>query len=345
MLSNVDRAALGESGKTMPAAREAVTSAFRLSTFALLLVIAAPALAQQPYPSKTVRIVSPFPPGGGNDALCRIVAPKLSEQLKQQVIVDNRGGANGIVGTEVAARSAPDGYTIVLVPSGHAVNASLYKKLPFDSIRDFTPITLVGSSPLVLAVHPSLPVKNIKDLIALARARPGQLTYVSAGVGASGHLGGAMFDVLAGTKMLHIPYKGMALAIVDLMSGQVTMTFGTSASVIPHARAGRLRALATTGANRSTALPELPTIAESGVPGYEASLWYGFVGPARIPPDVLGRLHSALYAVLQMPDVRERLASQGVEAQPNTPEEFSKLLAADVGRWAKVVQKTGITAD
>ena len=301
-----------------------------------------PAAAQQAYPSKPVRIISPFPPGGGNDALCRIVAQKLVEGLKQQVIVENRAGANGIVGTEVAARSAPDGYTIVLIPSGHAVNATLYRKLPFDSIRDFAPITLAGSSPLVLAVHPSLPVKNVKELVALARARPGQLTYVSAGVGASGHLGGALFETLTGTKMVHIPYKGMALAITDLMSGQVSLTFGTSLSVIPHARSGRLRALATTGARRSPALPDLPTVAEAGVPGYEASLWYGFVGPARLPPEVVRRLNSAIVAVLGLPDVRDRLASQGVDPQPTTPEEFAQLLASDVERWAKVIQRAGI---
>lgn len=318
---------------------------FRVLTFALLLASAALSLAQQPYPSRPVRIVSPFAPGGGNDALCRIVAPRLGENLKQQVFVENRAGANGIVGTEVAARSAPDGYTIVLIPSGHAVNASLYKKLPFDSIRDFTPITLVGSSPLVLAVHPSLPARNVKELIALARARPGELTYASAGVGASGHLGGALFEALTDTKMTHIPYKGMAIAIIDVMSGQVTMTFGTSLSVVPHARAGRLRALATTGARRSPALPELPTVAEAGVPGYEASLWYGFAGPARVPPEILIRLHSAIVAVLQLPDVRERLASQGLDVQHNTPEEFAKLLVADIARWAKVVQRAGVQAE
>ncbi len=317
----------------------------RLATFAFLLWVACASALAQSYPSRPVRIVSPFPPGGGNDALCRIVAPRLGENLKQQVIVENRAGANGIVGTEVAARSAPDGYTIVLIPSGHAVNASLYKKLPFDSIRDFTPITLVGSSPLVLAVHPSLPARNVRELIGLARSRPGQLTYASAGVGASGHLGGALFESLTNTKMMHIPYKGMAIAIVDVMSGEVTMTFGTSLSVVPHARAGRLRALATTGAQRSPALPDLPTIAEAGVPGYEASLWYGFAGPARLPPEILNRLHSALAATLQLPDVRERLATQGLDVQHNTPEEFSKLLAADVVRWAKVVERLGIQVD
>ena len=316
----------------------------RRSILGCALAACASAIAQ-PYPSKPVRIISPFPPGGGNDALCRVVAQKLPDYLQQPVIVENRAGANGIVGTEVAARSAPDGYTIVLIPSGHAVNASLYKKLPFDTIRDFTPITLAASSPLVLAAHPSLPARNVKELIALARARPGELTYVSAGVGSSGHLGGAQFETLTHTRMVHIPYKGMAVAITDLMSGQVSMTFGTSLSVVPQVRSGRLRALATTGDKRSPALPDLPTVAEAGVPGYEASLWYGFAGPARVPADIVQRLNAAIVAVLQLPDVRERLASQGVDSQPTTPEAFSRLLATDVGRWAKVIQRTGVQAD
>ena len=314
-------------------------------SFTLLLASTVPALAQQPYPSRPVRIVSPFAAGGGNDAICRILSPRLTENLKQQVIIENRAGANGIVGTEVTARAAPDGYTIALIPSGHAVNATLYKKLPFDSIKDFTPITLVGSSPLVLAAHPSLPAKSVKELIALARARPGQLTYGSAGVGSSGHLGGAQFETLTNTKMTHIPYKGMGIVVVDLMSGQVTMTFGTSLSVVPHVRAGRLRALATTGARRSPALPDLPTVAETGVPGYEASIWYGFIAPARLPPDILNRLHSAIVAVLQLPETRERFASQGLDVLHNTPEEFAKLMVADVARWAKVVERAGVQAD
>jgi len=312
----------------------------------LLLVCAwAVSAGAQPFPSKPLRVISPFAPGGGNDALCRIVTPKLSELLRQPVYIDNRAGANGIVGTEIAARSAPDGYTIVLIPSGHAVNATLYRKLPYDSLKDFTAISLVGSSPLVLASHPSLPAKNVRELVAFAKARPGQLSYGSAGIGSSGHLGGALFDALAGTKMLHVPYKGMAVAITDLMSGQVTLTFGTSLSVVPHVRSGRLRALATTGAKRSTALPELPTVAEAGVPGYEASLWYGFVGPARIPAEIVKRLNADIVAVLGMADVRERLTAQGVEAQPTTPAEFTRLLAADVERWAKVIQRAGIKAE
>jgi len=303
------------------------------------------AFAQSAYPAKPVRIISIFAPGGGNDVICRLVAQQLTERLKQQVIVENRVGANGIVGTEAAARSAPDGYTFTLIPSGHTVNASMYKKLPFDSIRDFTPITLAGAGPLVLAVHPSLPAKNVKELIAVAKARPGQLTYVSSGVGASGHLAGALFDSMTGTKMVHVPYKGMSLAVSDLMGGQVSMTFGTSLSVIPHVRTDRLRALATTGAQRSPALPDLPTVAESGLPGYEASLWYGFVGPARMPPEIVQRLNTEIAAILALPDTREKLASQGVDARSTTPEEFARILTADVARWAKVVQKLGLQAE
>ena len=298
--------------------------------------------AQSTFPSKPIRIISPFAPGGGNDILSRAIGQKLSQNVKQQVIVDNRPGANGIIGTELAARSAPDGYTIVLIPSGHAVNASLHRKLPYDSIRDFTPITLVGSSPLILAVHPSLPVKNVKELAALAKTRSGQLTYGSAGIGSSGHLGGALFEVLTGAKMVHVPYKGMSLALTDVIAGQVSLVFGTSASVMQHARSGRLRALATTGAQRSPALPDLPTVAEAGVPGYEAGLWYGFVGPARIPADIVRRLNGEIVAVLNAPDVRERLASQGVDARPTTPEEFGQLMVSDLERWAKVVQRAGI---
>jgi len=312
---------------------------------ALILLSTSPAFAQGTYPTKPIRIISIFAPGGGNDVICRLVAQQLTERLKQQVIVENRVGANGIVGSEAAARSAPDGYTFTLIPSGHTVNASMYKKLPFDSIRDFTPITLVGSGPLVLAVHPSLPAKNVKELIALAKARPGQLTYVSSGVGASGHLAGALFDSMTGTKMVHVPYKGMSLAVSDLMGGQVSMTFGTSLSVIPHVRTGRLRALATTGAQRSPALPDLPTIAESGLPGYEASLWYGFVGPARMPPEIVQRLNTEIAAILAQPDTREKLASQGVDARSTTPDEFARILTADVARWAKVVQKLGLQAE
>lgn len=305
----------------------------------------APIAAQPAYPVKPIRIISPFAAGGGNDAFLRTLAPKLTENLKQQIIVDTRAGANGIVGTELAARAAPDGYTLVLIPSNHAVNATLYAKLPYDSIRDFTPVSLAGSSPLVVAVHPSLPVKNLKELVAFAKARPAQLTYGSAGVGSSGHLAGVLFDGVAATQLTHIPYKGMSIAITDLIGGQVSLTFGTSLSVVPQVRNGRLRALATTGAQRMLALPDVPTVAESGYAGYEAGLWYGFVGPAKIPADIVRRLNSEIVAVLALPDIRERLLAQGVEARPTTPEEFARIITTDIARWAVVVKRAGLRAE
>ena len=302
-----------------------------------------PALAAaQAYPTKPIRIISPFAPGGGNEVICRAVSVKLTESFKQQVIVDARPGANGIVGTEVASRAAPDGYTMVLIPSGHAVNASLYKKLPYDSIRDFTPLSLAASSPLVLVVHPTMPVKSVKELIAFARARPGQLTYSSAGVGSSGHLAGALFDALTGTKMVHVPYKGNALALTDLMGGPVFLTFATTGSVVGHVKAGRLRALATTGNTRPAALPSLPTVKEAGVPEFELSLWYAFVGPAGIPQDIVRRLNTEIVAALKAADTRERLTNLGVDPQPSTPDELGRLIATEVKRWAMVIEKAGI---
>ncbi len=302
----------------------------------------APLHAQQAFPTKPIRIISPFAAGGGNDAILRVIQPKIIESIKQQVIIDYRPGATGIIGTDIAAKSPPDGYTMVLIPSGHTVNATLQPKLPFDSIRDFTAITLVAASPLVLVVHPSLPARSVKELIALAKARSGQLTYGSSGVGASGHLAGALFDTLTGTSMVHVPYKGMSLALTDLMGGQVSMTFGTSASVTQHIHSGRMRALAVTSAKRSPAVPNLPTVMEAGVPGFEAGLWYGLVGPARIPRDIVERLNAEVVNALKLSDVRERLAAQGVEAQPTTPDEFARLIVSDVERWAKVIKRAGV---
>ncbi|MEQ1773236.1 MAG: tripartite tricarboxylate transporter substrate binding protein [Burkholderiales bacterium] len=314
---------------------------------AILVVIGwhAQTAAQQSYPLKPIRIISPFAAGGGNDAFLRTLAPKLTENLKQPIVIDTRAGANGIVGTELAARAAPDGYTLILIPSNHTVNASLHKKLPYDVIKDFTPISLAGSSPMVVAVHPSLPAKNIRELIAFAKARPSQLTYGSAGVGSSGHLAGALFENMTGISMTHVPYKGMSIAVTDLIGGQVSLTFGTSLSVIPQVRSGRLRALATTGAERSPALPDIPTVAESGVRGYEAGLWYGFVGPARIPADIVRRLNAEIAAVLALPEIRERLINQGVDARSTTPDEFARLLVADLERWAAVLKRAGISAE
>ena len=311
-----------------------------LTCAAAIVALSAPD-AQAQYPSKPIRIISPFAAGGGNDVICRTVGAKMSESLKQQVIVDTRAGANGIVGTEAAARAAPDGYTIVLIPSNHAVNASLYKKLPYDSIKDFTPIGMVGWSPLLLVMHPVVPVKTVKDLIAFAKARPGQLTYSSAGIGSSGHLAGALFETMTATKMVHVPYKGNAPALTDLLGGQVSLNFATTASVTLHVRSGRLRGLATTGPKRSPALPEMPTVAET-VPGYETGLWYAFVGPAGIPQDIVQRLNAEIVAALKSPEVRDRLTNLGVEPQPGTPEALGRIMVSDVKRWAVVIEKAGV---
>ena len=319
---------------------ESRLAALAACTVVAVLSVALPEARAQ-YPSKPIRVISPFAPGGGNDVISRTVAARLTESLKQQVIVDNRGGANGIVGTEAAARAAPDGYTLVLIPSNHSVNASLYRKLPYDPIKDFTFISLVGSSPLVLVMHPTVPVKTVKEFIAFAKARPGQLTYSSAGIGSSGHLAGALFDTLTGTKMVHVPYKGNAPALTDLLGGQVSLTFATTASVVNYVRSGRLRALATTGARRSPSFADLPTVAET-VPGYEAGLWYAFAGPAGIPPDIVQRLNTEIVAALKSPDVREKLTNVGVEPQPTTPDALARLVVTDVKRWAKVIERTGI---
>jgi tripartite-type tricarboxylate transporter receptor subunit TctC len=311
---------------------------------ALALVLVVPASAQQ-FPSKPIRIVSPFAPGGGNDVISRTIAAKLTETLKQQVLVENRAGANGIVGTEVAARSAPDGYTIVLIPSGHTVNASLYKKLPYDSIRDFTPITLVGSSPLLLVVHPTLPVKSVKELIRFAQARPGQLTYASAGIGSSGHLAAALFDTLTGTKMVHVPYKGNALALSDLIGGQVFLNFATTASVMPHIKSGRLRALATTGAQRSAALPEIPTVAESGMKDFAFVSWYGLWGPKNLPADISTKLQTNIAKVLALPDVKARLNGIGFDPIGSSGEQFATYSRDEMAKYEKIIKEAKIKVE
>lgn len=311
-------------------------------TIAGVVVMLAACLAgAQSFPAKPLRIVSPYPPGGGNDTLARTLAPKLGEHLGQQVIVDNRPGANTIIGTEHAARSAPDGYTMVLVPNVLAINPYLYAKLPYDAAKDFTPITLVGTSPLVVALHPSVPVKDMLGLIALARARPGQVQYGSSGNGSVGHVGVSLLESMTGVQLDHIPYKGTAPMLVDVMNGQLSFTFASALGAMPHVKAGRLRAIAVTSARRSPALPELPTIAESGVPGYEFILWYGLVGPAGIPSAIVNRLNTEIGKVLRDAEIRTRLANQGVDASPTTPQAFGELIAAELERYAKVVKQTG----
>jgi len=318
----------------------------RLRNSVLVFVLAAVCgtVLAQGYPVRPVRLISPFPPGGGNDIFARAIAPKLGEYLGQQVLVDNRPGANTIIGTDLVAKSAADGYTLLIASGGHAINSSLYPKLPYDTVRDFAPITLVGAGPLMLAVHPSLPARSVRELTALAKSKPAELTYASAGSGSVGHLAIVLIDMMAGIQMTHIPYKGVAPALADVIGGQVRMVMGTPLALMPQVNAGKLRALATTGAKRSQGSPDIPAIAED-LPGYEAILWYGVLAPAATPRNVIARVNSDIAKVLSLADVRERFASQGVDAYGSTPEEFAKLIAGDVEKWAKVIKASGVQVD
>jgi len=310
---------------------------------ALAAVVAATATHAQGFPSKTIRLISPFPPGGGNDTMCRTIQPKLSELLGQPVIVDNRGGANTIIGTEALAHAAPDGYTIELVPNVHAINPALYAKLPYDPIKDFTPITLVGESPQIVTVHPSLPARTINALLALARHRPGEVQYGSSGIGSVGQMAVVQLEQMTGTKFLHIPYRGTAPMLVDVINGQLMFTFASALGVMPHISSGRLRAIATTSAKRSPALPQVPTVAES-VAAYSFILWYGVIAPAGVPQEVVRRLNTDIGKVLNDPGVRSSLAQQGVEASPTTAKEFGDLIASDLKKYALLVRQSGLKA-
>jgi tripartite-type tricarboxylate transporter receptor subunit TctC len=298
------------------------------------------------YPVKPVRIVIGFPPGGFVDLTARVVAGPLGSGLGQQFVVENRGGAGGIVGTEVVARAAPDGYTLTVGSAGtHAVNQSLYRKLPYDVLRDFQPIARLADAPSILAVHPSLPARSVRELVALARARPGQILYASAGSGTSTHLAAALFEHLAQIKLVHVPYKGGGPAIVDVIAGQVPVTFGTAASVSPHTKSGRLRGLAVTGGQRSAVLPALPTIAESGVPGYEMLNWLGLFAPAGMPRAIVEKLSAEALRVVRSTEVRDRLNGAGAEPSPLPTEAFTPFVKSEIAKWAKVVAVTGMTAD
>ena len=307
--------------------------------FSLALACAAPAQAQQ-YPTRPVRFVVPFAPGGSTDTLARTLGQKLSEALGEQVVVDNRSGGSGNIGMEIVARAAPDGHTIVLgYIANLAIGPSLYAKLPFDPVKDFAPVTQLASSPNVLAAHPAVPARNLKELIALARARP--VNFASAGVASVGHLTGEFLNSLAGIKMVHVPYKGSGQAVTDLLGGHVQLMFSGFSSALPHIRAGKLRALAVTGAKRSPALPDVPTIAESGFPKFEATAWYGVLAPAQTPRPIVIRLHDEIIKALQLPDVKERLASVGFEIVGSTPEAFGAYIQSEIRKWEKVVKASG----
>ena len=312
----------------------------------MVLATAAAGVTAADYPVKPIRMVIGFPPGGFVDLTARVVSGPLGTALGQQVVVENRGGAGGIVGTEVVARSAPDGYTLTVGSAGtHAVNQSLYRKLPYNVLRDFQPVTRLADAPSILAVHPSLPARSVKDLIGLARARPGQIMYASAGSGTSTHLAAALFEHLARIRLVHVPYKGGGPAIIDVVAGQVPVTFGTAASVSPQTKSGRLRGLAVTGGQRSAVLPDLPTIAESGVPGYEMLNWLGLFAPAGTPRAVVDRLNSEALRTVRSPEVRDRLNAAGAEPSPMPTEEFAAFVKKEIEKWGKVVAATGMTAD
>src|SRR5467141_3678641 len=283
------------------------------------------------YPARPIRMIVAFPPGGGTDIVGRMLAQKLGETLGQNVIVENHGGAGGNIGTELAARAAPDGYTLLMGNvAPNAINVSLFKGLPFDPVADFAPVSLVASTPNILVVHPSTPARTVKEVIALAKAKPGTLNFASAGVGSSSHLAGELFRILAGADIVHVPYKGAGPAMVDVLSGQVQLYFATMPAAMPHVKSGKLVPVAVTSARRSQALPDLPTIAESGVPGYEASTWYGVLAPAHTPSAVVARLHGNIVKVLADAALHARLADQGFDPVGNSPEEFGAYIKSEI---------------
>jgi tripartite-type tricarboxylate transporter receptor subunit TctC len=305
-------------------------------------IAATGALAQVGYPLKPVRIVVPSSAGGGTDIIARIISPKLMERLGQQFIIDNRPGAGTMIGMEVAAKSPPDGYTLLVAPSTLAINPAMYKKIPYDAVRDFAPITQIISAPNMLVVHPSVPAKTVKEFIAFARARPGQVNYASAGTGTNPHLSMELFMSMTGTKMVHIPYKGLAPGIIDLLAGHVTVATATMLTGLPHVRTGRLRCLGTTGSKRAAVLPDVPTVSEAGVNGYEASQWYGVLAPVQTPKEIITRLHAELIRILQAPDMKERLIADGTDPVGSSPEEFARYLRDEITKWAKVAREAGI---
>ncbi len=314
-----------------------------LGTIVLALAAAGPQTAPaQSYPAKAVRIVVPFPPGAGADIVTRLIAVKLGSAFGQQFVVDNRAGAAGHIGAEVAAHAAPDGYTLLSTPASIVISRSLYPKLNYDIEKDLDPVALIASAPFVLVVHPSLPVRNVKELIALARAKPGELYFASTGNGGTPHLATEIFKMQAKIDIVHVPYKGTPPAVTDLLSGQVQLMFANTLSVLPHVRSGRLRALAISSSKRSAAAPELPTVAESGMPGFDVSTWFGMLAPRGTPKEIIDRLDGEVRKIVQMADVRARLISQGADPIGSTPEEFRTYLKSELVKWEKAVKAVGV---
>ena len=324
-----------------------LAKSFPVAIPALLLAVAgAFPVNAQTFPTRPVRIVVPFPPGGTSDILARSIGQKLSEEWGQPVLTDNRPGAAGNIASENVARSKPDGYTLYINTVGtHAINPAIYAKLAFDTLKDFTPITNLVNLPSVLLVHPSVPAKNLKELIALARKRPNELQYSSAGSGAQPHLTAEMFKTMAGINLLHVPYKGAGPQMIGVLSGEVALTFATAPSGVPYVKSGQLRALGVTSANRIPALPDVPTIAEGGVPGYVAVGWNGLVAPAAMPAPLLDKIHDAVVKIVRTPEINARLIDLGAEPALSTPAEFAALIKSEIVKWAKVVKESGAKLD
>jgi tripartite-type tricarboxylate transporter receptor subunit TctC len=307
--------------------------------FAALFLTGSAAHAE--FPEKTIRIVVPYPPGGFNDTLGRIVAQKLGEAWGQSTVVENRPGGGTLIGTESVAKAPPDGHTLLVVAFPFAVNPSLYAKLPYDTVKDFAPLLLAGQTPNLLVVNPEVPIHSVKELIAAAKAKPGSLSYGSTGSGSSNHLSMELFRTMTGVELVHVPYKGSAPMVTDLLGGHVQVAFDNTPNVLPQVKAGKLRALAITSATRSAMVPDVPTVSEAGVPGYEVGVWFGIVAPAGTPPAVLGKLNAELNRMLAMPDVKQKFADQGVEPVGGPPERFAEHLKAQIEKWTKVVKESG----
>jgi tripartite-type tricarboxylate transporter receptor subunit TctC len=316
----------------------------RIATALLALCFAAGALAQA-YPAKPIRLVVTFAAGGGTDLAARTVVPKLSEALGQPIVVENRAGANGALGADAVAKSPPDGYTLVVGAAGTMVVAPHLSKLPFDPVKDFVPVSLLATSPFVVTVHPSVKSESIRELIALAKAQPGKLSFGTSGTGGAPQLSTELFKSMAGVDMLHVPYKGLGPAITDLLGGQIQVIFADIGLVVSHLKAGKLRGLAVTSASRSAALPDLPTVAEAGVPGYAAGTWYGIFAPAGTPPSIVSKLSEEIRKALAQPDVRANYIAQGVDAAGNTPEQFAAFMREESAKWGKVVKDANIKLD
>ena len=309
---------------------------------AVLAAIQPPALAQTAWPSRPLRIIAPSAAASAADTLARVIAPLLSERIGQPVVVDTRPGAATILGTEAVAKAPPDGHTLLIGLPALAINPSIYQTMPYDGLRDFAAITQGINQPNLFVVHPSLPARSAKELVALAKARPSELPFASSGLGTASHLGIELFMLMTGTRMLHVPYKGPAPGLIDLIAGRVTLMAPSTIAALPHVRSHRLRALGVTSAARATGLPDIPTIAETGVPGYEAVSWFGLLAPAGTPREVIARLHKEIVAILNRPDVKERFARDGTEVVASSPEDFSAYIRAEAEKWAKVVKKAGI---